>query len=193
MNNGGYKIIDFNSVDRVNGASMVCEGIYNDIESTRKAILVSGLVINGYEYRDEIVKITSNGSNVYLIGENFIIEITDNDIVTCVDNSGRTKVTFTQDDNTLNDITNNIFKIICYSGAISNVSIEADTSGAAEAPGNYIITKFICDKFIFTSKKYNEENGIDGFGIIPIREENPLIAFKLAFDFTAKEAYLTQG
>lgn len=89
MNNGGYKIIDFNSVDRNNGVSMVCEGIYNDIESTRKAILVSGLVIDGrHEYHDEIVKIIMSGSNFYLIGEDFIVEITDRDVVTPIINGG---------------------------------------------------------------------------------------------------------
>jgi hypothetical protein len=187
MNNGGYKIIDFNSVDRNNGVSMVYEGIYNDIESTRKAILVSGLVIDGNEFRDEIVKITYNGTNVYLIGENFVIEITDNDIVTCVDNSERIKIGLVNDDNTLNNVNTETFRIICYSGAICNISMEIDTTNAGEDVP--VRVKYTCNKFIFTSKKYNDE--IDGFGIIPVYGY-PLTALKLAFDFTAKEAYLSQ-
>lgn len=51
--NGGYKIIDFKDVNIQTGESVVVAGTYESIESSyRKALMISGVTIDGVEKND---------------------------------------------------------------------------------------------------------------------------------------------
>lgn len=65
MKRGGYHIVDFKdtNITTENGATIV--GIYEEIEgSYRKAILISGITIDGVEQRDTWAD-PSHGENNY--------------------------------------------------------------------------------------------------------------------------------
>lgn len=83
MYKGGYLIVDLEGKDL--SQSMVYEGIYDRIESTRKAILVTRFVRSGVEYHDFMLPVSVVGSNyvgVVRFGDNwFKITIDDRDIV----------------------------------------------------------------------------------------------------------------
>lgn len=54
--NGGYKILDFKDVNITSDAGATVVGIFDEIEgSHRKAILVSGVTLDGVEQRDTFV------------------------------------------------------------------------------------------------------------------------------------------
>ena len=59
MKKGGYKIIDLKNTNlTLSGANI--KGLYEEIESNyRKPILLSGIIINGYEYADQMVNFVS--------------------------------------------------------------------------------------------------------------------------------------
>lgn len=89
MVKGGYQIIDLRDINHQIGIGQVHEGIYDKIESTRKAILLSGITIAGVEYHDTYIFPTVNGTNfVSVVGENpttnvkIIMNIEDTDVVT---------------------------------------------------------------------------------------------------------------
>lgn len=64
MIKGGYKIIDFKDVNILTGAGATVQGIYEDIEKThRKAIMVSGITIDGVEKPDCFVDCEVSGSD----------------------------------------------------------------------------------------------------------------------------------
>lgn len=79
---GGYQIIDLKNKDISTGVGMLFDGIYDTIEGTRKAVLVTGLQYEGVEYADTFVELHVEGSayigNIY--GKN--INIQDTDVVT---------------------------------------------------------------------------------------------------------------
>lgn len=53
--NGGYKVVDFKDID-ITADGDVVAGVYEEIEgSHRKAILVSGVTLDGVEQRDTFV------------------------------------------------------------------------------------------------------------------------------------------
>lgn len=86
MVKGGYQIIDLGDVDHRLDIGMVHEGIYDKIEGTRKAILISGLTVQGVEYHDVFVFPVVNESNytakvVTPLGA-MVMTITDTDVVT---------------------------------------------------------------------------------------------------------------
>lgn len=61
---GGYKIIDFKDINLVTGTASTITGVYDAIKSNyRKAILISGIVIDGVEKADAFVELTVNTSN----------------------------------------------------------------------------------------------------------------------------------
>lgn len=61
---GGYKIIDFKDINLVTGTASTITGVYDAIKSNyRKAILISGIVIDGVEKADAFVELTINASN----------------------------------------------------------------------------------------------------------------------------------
>ncbi len=82
MTKGGYQIIDLKDVNLTLGTGATFKGVYNQIEGTRKAILVSGLNIGGTEYHDTFVDFTV--SNTSFTGTIYgkTITITDEDLVT---------------------------------------------------------------------------------------------------------------
>lgn len=89
MNKGGYQIIDLGFHNYTSGVGAIHEGIYDKIEGTSKAILLSGIMVNAVEYHDAFIFPCVNGTNyVAVVGENptlnnrIIINIQDNDIVT---------------------------------------------------------------------------------------------------------------
>lgn len=89
MTKGGYQIINLNDHPHTSGVGAVHEGIYDKIEGTRKAILLSGIIIDGVEYHDTYIFPTVNGTNyVAVVGvnpttnEEYVVNIQDNDVVT---------------------------------------------------------------------------------------------------------------
>lgn len=83
MYKGGYLVVDLEGKDLAQ--SMVYEGLYERIESTRKAILVTRFVRSGIEYHDFMMPIAVDGSSfrgVVRFGDTiFSIQISDNDVV----------------------------------------------------------------------------------------------------------------
>lgn len=63
MTKGGYQILDLSSNSFTTGASAYVKGAYEKIEGTRKVILVSGLEVDGVEYRDAFVDFTVDSGN----------------------------------------------------------------------------------------------------------------------------------
>lgn len=64
MKRGGYHIVDFKDVNITTAEGAVITGIYEEIEgSYRKAILVSGVTIDGVEQRDTWVDPVSGDNN----------------------------------------------------------------------------------------------------------------------------------
>ena len=85
MRNGGYIIIDLQGKQLLDGVGMVVDGIYDKVEGSTKAILLSGLNFEGVEYKDAFV-------SFYVVGSAFIgkvnskqIKIEDTDVVTITD------------------------------------------------------------------------------------------------------------
>lgn len=76
MKKGGYVIIDFADNNLTTESATSIAGIYNAIEgSYRKAILISGITIDGTEKRDCFVcpEITSNNFTFTAYGYTFTI------------------------------------------------------------------------------------------------------------------------
>lgn len=77
MLKGGYHIVDFKDVNITSENGATIAGIYEEIEgSYRKAILVSGVTIDGVEKRDTFVD-PSNSDNAYTFsayGKTFTIK-----------------------------------------------------------------------------------------------------------------------
>lgn len=63
MKKGGYQIIDLGDVN-ITAAGVTVPGIHQAIESScRKAILISGVTLNGVEQRDCFVDCTNASGN----------------------------------------------------------------------------------------------------------------------------------
>lgn len=74
--NGGYKIVDFKDVNITTDNGATVAGIFEEIEgSHRKAILVSGVTIDGVEQRDLFVDpVVNSGDYVFsAYGKSFTI------------------------------------------------------------------------------------------------------------------------
>lgn len=62
--NGGYKIVDFKDVNILSDGGATLVGIYEEFEgSSRKAILVSGVTLDGVAQRDTFVDPVVNAGN----------------------------------------------------------------------------------------------------------------------------------
>lgn len=63
---GGYSILDLHDVNLVTGGSaIVIKGIYEQLESTRKAVLLTNFTVDGVERRDRFITFgVDNGSFV---------------------------------------------------------------------------------------------------------------------------------
>lgn len=81
---GGYKLINLKGVD-VGAAGKTIAGIYEAIESTNKATLITGLVIGGTEFNDLFVPFKSEASTfvgkVQLGNSVLTITVSSNDLV----------------------------------------------------------------------------------------------------------------
>lgn len=76
MVKGGYIIIDFNDVNITSAEGATIEGVYTAIENSyRKAILISGVTIDGVEKRDCFVcpEITDSNYTFTAYGKTFTI------------------------------------------------------------------------------------------------------------------------
>lgn len=82
MVKGGYQIINFDGVEFRTGISMQCEGLYEKIEGTRKAILLSGLTVDGKEYHDVYINPQIFTYSFLFDCGDFILDISDRDICT---------------------------------------------------------------------------------------------------------------
>lgn len=93
MTKGGYQIIDLQNKKLTKDVGMVFDGIYEKIKGTRKAILLSGLNVDGVEYRDIFVETIKLGPTYSLkcfaeadnINFSGVVTIEDNDVVIAVD------------------------------------------------------------------------------------------------------------
>ena len=86
MIKGGYQIIDLENKKLRLDVGMVYEGIYESIENTTKATLISGLNIEGTPYNDIYINLKVDGSNfVGVIDDGSKIYISDNDVVKIVE------------------------------------------------------------------------------------------------------------
>lgn len=80
MRQGGYKIVNLKGID-VNTPGATIKGVYDAIESTRKPIVLSGLVIAGKEYHDVFANFVSGGSNYSCTFDNVTLTVSDADLV----------------------------------------------------------------------------------------------------------------
>lgn len=87
MVKGGYQIIDLTNKPLTSGVGMVFDGVYDKVEGTHKAILVSGLNVGGTEYHDSFVDFTVAGTAFMGTIYGKTIKIEDTDVVT-VTNAG---------------------------------------------------------------------------------------------------------
>lgn len=85
MVKGGYQIINFNGVKFIKNTPMKLSNIYDKIEGTDKAILLSGLNVNGVDYRDIMCTPIVNETSYVIKAFDFSIDISDTDIVTVGD------------------------------------------------------------------------------------------------------------
>lgn len=83
MATGGYHIIDLRGVVLTEDPPTTVTGIYESIEgSYQKALLLSGLNVDGIEYPDAFVAPTLSGTTYTITVYEFTISITDADEVT---------------------------------------------------------------------------------------------------------------
>lgn len=82
MVKGGYQILNFNDTNFRVDIPMEIKGIYDKIEGTRKAILISGLIIDGVELHDFYAKPKVVGSSFVFDVLGYSVEISDIDIIT---------------------------------------------------------------------------------------------------------------
>lgn len=82
--NGGYKIIDLkNSNFTLDGDAITIKGVYDSVENShRKAILLSGIVIDGVEKPNRFVTFISESGSYIATMADAKITITAEDAVT---------------------------------------------------------------------------------------------------------------
>lgn len=84
---GGYKIINFKNIPfETGGATMMIEGLYNEIESNfNKAILISGLNIDNIEINEMYINpISLGGTYRFHLNNTKSVIVTDADAVSVV-------------------------------------------------------------------------------------------------------------
>lgn len=83
MTNGGYHIVNFGDVGFTTGTATVVSGVYDDIESShRKVIMISGVTLDGVEQRDCFVDCEVNESSYTFTAYGKTWTITNEDSVT---------------------------------------------------------------------------------------------------------------
>lgn len=81
---GGYKIVDFHNTNLVTGAEtpVTISGVYSEIENNyRKAILISGLVIDGVEKASSFVECVQGDNSCTLSVYGKTITVSSLDVV----------------------------------------------------------------------------------------------------------------
>lgn len=82
--NGGYKVVDFKDINITSDGDVVV-GVYEEIEgSHRKAILVSGVTLDGVEQRDTFVDPVVNSGDYTFTAYGKTFTITKEDKVSAV-------------------------------------------------------------------------------------------------------------
>ena len=76
----GYQVIDLKNYDFVVGTGATIEGVYEKLEGTRKAILLTNIVIAGVEYKDTFVELKGATFTGTVYGYTF--SVTSADLVT---------------------------------------------------------------------------------------------------------------
>lgn len=84
MKKGGYKIIDFKDINITTGGdAVVITGIYNGIEgSHRKALMLSGLMLDSVEKPDCFIDCTVSDGNYTFTAYGVAFTITNADSIT---------------------------------------------------------------------------------------------------------------
>lgn len=86
---GGYQIIDFKGYAVTPGQSFSVDGIHEKIAGSKKATLITGLVIADVEYPEFFAPFTNQNpgrftTQVRIAGDDMGIEVTEDDNVTIV-------------------------------------------------------------------------------------------------------------
>lgn len=81
--NGGYKVISLAGKNFEVEGEQTFPGIYDKIEDTNRAILVSGLVVDSVEVDDFFAGVTISGQDYVLSGNGYELNIAADDGVTC--------------------------------------------------------------------------------------------------------------
>lgn len=87
---GGYKILDLKGTDFTVGQPTEVPGIYEAVEGSRKAFMLSNYSVGGVEQKDRFVSLDLVGTSYQSLGNVFTdsyISIAENDMVTIVENS----------------------------------------------------------------------------------------------------------
>lgn len=87
MTKGGYQILNFSNYKFSKDTMHIIKDIYEKINGTKKVILVSGLTVDGKEYRDAFVDFDFDA-----ISGNFIGNMYDISIAIGKHTSGRDKI-----------------------------------------------------------------------------------------------------
>lgn len=82
MLKGGYQIIDFYGEPQTLNIGTYVRDIYKKISRVKKAILISGLVVNNVAYHDGYTIPKKSGSGFTMDFADFVITVTNTDIVT---------------------------------------------------------------------------------------------------------------
>lgn len=83
MVKGGYKVVNFKdeNITTENGATV--SGVYESLENNyHKALMISGVVIDGTEYNDTFVEVTVSGSDYTFTAYGKTFTVTSEDKVT---------------------------------------------------------------------------------------------------------------
>lgn len=80
--NGGYKILDIGGYPLTDKTAKTIPGLYERMESTNKALLLSGLVVDDVEYDDCFVQATAGESKYTFTAYGISFELTSADALT---------------------------------------------------------------------------------------------------------------
>ena len=80
--NGGYKILDIGGYPLTDKAATTIPGLYARVESTNKALLLSGLSVDGVEYDDCYIQATLGESKYTFTAFGISFELTSADALT---------------------------------------------------------------------------------------------------------------
>lgn len=87
MINGGYQILNFNGVNINNNEKVKIVDIFTKLNTTNKAVLVSGLAVNGVVLNDFFVQLIKENNTVKLNSPTFVITIDNEDNISITQTS----------------------------------------------------------------------------------------------------------